>query len=142
MVKKKKCVQMNGNAVAAMILAASVSIAVTLICAAISATLIANEGVESTSIRYLAMGTILVSAVCGAAVLLGKGSEKQWRTAIASGGMYILVLLSITAMFFDGRYEYVWIGVPMALFGYLLPLFLRMNRKKRIKPHRNIGRRC
>lgn len=119
----------------------AVCIALTLIGAAISASLILNERIGEGAIGYCAIVTLLLSSAAGSwlsAVLV----KRRWMiVCMAVGGVYFLTLLGITALFFGGQYQGIGVTALMILGGSgsvgLLGLRTGSGEKKRRRKYRS-----
>lgn len=99
------------------------AIVITLLLTALAAWLISTEklGVGMQGVTALVITGLSVLAGCLAALSMAEGGELQVSGITA--GAYFLVLLSCTALLFDGGYEGVWKSLITVLIFWLLPLF-------------------
>lgn len=82
----------------------AVSLILTLLLSVLVGKLADMEIISETAIGYAAMGILLVSSIGAAAVAIGRVKRQRLIVGLASGGIYYLMLLSTTALFFGGRY--------------------------------------
>lgn len=71
-------------------------------------TLIAGEKLEQQQAIYGSFVALLLGSFGGAWIAARIAEEKQMLVSIISGGIYFLVLMCITALFFEGMYENIW----------------------------------
>lgn len=122
-------VNQGTSTVAGMLAAgAAVSLVTMLIGVAICASMILAGTVSEASAGYCAIGILLLSAVAGAAAAIGKREEKRLYLCLAAGAIYLLVLLSMTAAFFDGQYQGVAVTAVVIFGGSVLAVLLPKNR--------------
>ena len=96
-----------------------VSALLSLVGAAIIAWLVNGE---SLSTEHTGVAAMLVNFLSGAAgawtsILLIK--KRKLLVSLATGGCYLALLLSVTAMFFGGQFEGAWKGILAVLVGSL-----------------------
>lgn len=83
---------------------AGVSMVLTFLLSVLVGKLADMEIISETAIGYAAMGILLLSSIAAAVVSIGRIKRQRLIVGLASGGIYYLMLLSITALFFGGRY--------------------------------------
>lgn len=105
------------------------AIVITLLLTALAAWLISTEklGVGVQGITALVITGLSVLAGCLAALSMAEGRELQVSGITA--GAYFLVLLSCTALLFDGGYKGVWKSLISVLIFWLLSLLPVWRRK-------------
>ena len=81
------------------------SLAVMLVGAAVLAWLVASESVGEEMIGYGAMLILFTASVSGSWLSSMKIKRLRVQVSLITGGIYYLVLLAITALFFGGRYQ-------------------------------------
>lgn len=84
---------------------AAVSMAVTILIAAIGAQMVLSETVSQDRIGYFSMAALLTGTILGGISAANKIKRKKLTVCMMSGGIYLLILLGITALFFGGQYE-------------------------------------
>ena len=116
----------------------SVSMAGTLIGTAACAALISS----AESIGYCAMVIVLLASMTGAAIGAGKAKKKRLYTCMLVAASFVLSLLAITALFFDGAYTGVWVTALVISAGSVASAFLaKSNRKQNSSRRSKIKRR-
>ena len=81
------------------------SMVVTLICAAAFAAMISAGVIGENMVGYISNGILLLAAVIGSLTGVGKLQEKKLYWCLGIAVIYFLLLLAMTALFFDGRYD-------------------------------------
>lgn len=120
----------------------SVSMAGTLIGTAACAALISSETIAAESIGYCAMVIVLLASMTGAAIGAGKAKKKRLYTCMLIAASFVLSLLAITALFFDGAYTGVWVTALVISAGSVASAFLaKSNRKQNSSRRSKIKRR-
>ena len=120
----------------------SVSMAGTLIGTAACAALISSETIAAESIGYCAMVIVLLASMAGAAIGAGKAKKKRLYTCMLVAASFVLSLLAITALFFDGAYTGVWVTALVISAGSVASAFLaKSNRKQNSSRRSKIKRR-
>lgn len=118
-----------------------ISMGITLMLAGIIAWLVDRGSMPIQGIGYGAMVTLFTSAVVGALVACGRIKRMRLQVCLISGGLYYLLLLSMTALFFGAQYQ--GMGVTGAVIGSgvgcVLLLGMRKERggKRRYRKHIN-----
>lgn len=112
----------------------------TLALTALLAKLMEGEILPEENIGYGVMIMLLVSAFLGSATACIRVKRQFLMTAALSGVVYILLLLSITALFFGGQYSGVGVTVLLVCCGSLLAAMVfsrggkgRKTRKPKVK---------
>ena len=114
------------------------SLLITILGSAIIAKLVDSEIMAENSIGYGIMAILLAASWFGAMVSFGQVRRRRVMICLLSGGIYMLILLGITALFFGGQYSGVGETGLMVLCGSalaILPEFRRESRagKKKIR---------
>lgn len=109
----------------------AVSIAITMAGAAVCAALISSETIAAGTDGYCAMAVLLLASMGGAVVGAGKVKEKRLYVCLLTAMAYILLLLSITALFFDGQYIGIGVTALVIFAGGVAAAFLGKNGGKR-----------
>lgn len=126
-----------GNA----IVGAVISMVVTLALTAVGATLVVSEVVAVTRVKYYVILVLLASAMIGTAASAKKSDRKLYIGLIA-GVLYFLLLLSVTAVFFEGQYHGIGVSVITVISGCVAAVLLGFREGKRVnKRRRRSGRR-
>ena len=117
---------------------AAVSLGITLAGAAILAWLIDKERLDMGSVGYGILAVLLLASFLGALVSFGKIRRRRMVVCLASGAVYLGMLLSITALFFGGQYSGVATTALLILGGSMAAALLglgpgRGGRGRKIK---------
>lgn len=94
-----------------------VSMALTLVGAAVTANLAMSETISENTIGYSAMIILLLSAAAGSWVAAMMAKRRWMPVCIGAGGMYYLTLLAINSMFFGGQYSGIGVTALVILGG-------------------------
>ena len=89
----------------------------TLLSAGILAWLVDGEQIGTSSVGYGSMGILLSASALGASLAWRKVRRQRMVTCLCSGGVYLLLLLGITALFFGGQYTGFGVTVLLILGG-------------------------
>ena len=133
---KQKANSTMGLVTSGLILGVMVSVAITLIGAAVGGAMISSETIPEDSTGYCAMAILLISAMTGAITGAGKAKEKRLYVCGLIGAIYFLVLLATTALLFGGQYEGVGVTALVIFAGSIVACLMGMgggNRPKRRK---------
>jgi putative membrane protein (TIGR04086 family) len=106
-----------------------VSIVITFIGAAIGAWLLSSENVGETSIGHIAVVILLLSSIAGAFMSAGIAKEKRLPVCVLTGAAYLLSLLAITSLFFEGSYSGVGECALVILAGAISAALLGLKRR-------------
>ena len=82
-----------------------VSIVMTLLCSILLAWLISSEKMSMGAVDYAAGVAILLSSTAGAWIAVGRIKRLRTQVCLITGAAYYLVLLTITAIFYNGQYR-------------------------------------
>lgn len=117
-----------------------VSLAITILGAALMANLMLSEKLMVESIGYGAVIVILLSSSIGAWLAIGMTKRRKMVVCAGVGGLYYLCLLAITALFFGGQYQGMGVTALLVLGGSLavglLSLSGNRTRGKKGKKYR------
>lgn len=141
MAKGIKVNQGTSNAAGVVAAGAVVSMIVMLIGISVCASLISAETISAGSADYCVIGILLLSALAGAATAIGKRGQKRLYMGLAVGAVYLLVLLALTALFFDGQYQGVLVTAIAILGGATLAALLPGKQEMKGKSRRSKKRR-
>ena len=105
-----------------------VSIIVTILGTFLTAHLIHKEIISESSVTTIAVIVLSLSSAAGAFSAICVIKKMRLQISLLSGGVYMLLLLSMTALFFGGQYESVITsmlavlgGCGVVAFAYLIP---------------------
>ncbi len=104
------------------------SIGITLLGTAVLTFLIAGEKLPLEGSHGGILGILLLAAIAGAWVAVKGSGEKPLLMALISGGLYYLMLLCCTAMFFDGQYQGLGVTALAVLGGSMTAVLLTMRK--------------
>lgn len=107
------------------------SILVTIIGAAVGAWLLSTEKIAMENARFIAVVILLLSSMLGALLAISVIKEKRVPVCLISGTVYILSMLAITALFFDGRYSGVGESAMVVFAGVFSVALLGLKGGKR-----------
>ena len=107
-----------------------VSLTITLLGAALGAWAIVTGKIGEGTIGLVTTPTIILAAAVGA--LIGSVIIKKMRLpmCLICGMCYLLSLLAITALFFDGQYQGIGLGLIAVLAGCVPVAFLPGKKAK------------
>lgn len=123
-----------------LLLGSGVSMGITLVAAAVLAKLLDSERLALENIGYGIEVTLILASFCGAMAACGKIKRQRLVVCGVSGALYLCILLAITALFFGGQYETVWLTAILILAGSGGAALLGLRgegkgRRKKIKIH-------
>lgn len=107
------------------------AVILTLAGAAVTAFLIDSEKMAWSNTGYAVMVILILSSWAGASVTAERVKRQRLAMCIASGGVYLVILLAFTALFFGGQYSGVGETALLIFCGSLLGLFLGNRTKSR-----------
>ena len=109
----------------------------TLLFSAILAKLVDSEIIPQDKVGYGIMVLLLICAFLGANEACRRIKRQYLIVCAISAGVYFLILLSITALFFGGQYSGIGVTAILILCGSILAAFTRSRkgegRKRRKK---------
>lgn len=109
----------------------------TLLFSAILAKLVDSEIIPQDKVGYGIMVLLLICAFLGANEACRRTKRQYLIVCAISAGVYFLILLSITALFFGGQYSGIGVTAILILCGSILSAFTRSRkgegRKRRKK---------
>lgn len=121
--------------------AALVSLGITAALSALTAWLILVGTLPEHAAGYCAMGILLLSAAAGAVTAIGRIKRLRFQMGMASGVIYFLSLLLITALFFGGIYDGIGVTALMIFCGSALVILLGNGGQNRAGCRRGKMRR-
>ena len=86
-------------------LGAAASMLITVLIAFVGAAMIFRQVIPEESVGYCSLAALLCGTVTGAMVSAGAIKRRRLVVSLMSGGIYLCILLSCTALFFGGQYE-------------------------------------
>lgn len=111
-----------------------ISLTVTVAGAAVLAWLIHREILPEGQTGYGVMVLLLLASWLGAMAARGKTKRLRLAVCLASGGVYFLSLLVMTALFFGAQYSGVGETGLLVFCGAILAAFTGLRRKTGRKP--------
>ena len=121
---------------AGLAIGAAISIGWTILWAAVLAKLIDTEALDENAVGYGAMLILLTASFIGALLSGGRIKRQRVLVSMASGGIYYLVLIGITALFFGGQYTGMGVTALLVLAGSTCAMLLAAGERggKKRKP--------
>jgi len=135
--QNKYVVKGSNSVLGQLLIGAGVCILMTLITVAVGAMLASKEMLAEKDMGYIAMAILLCSSIAGAKAGTLKRKEKVAYISLMIGMIYALVLLSVTALFFEGQFHAVSVSVIVILSGCILSVLFGGKRGKGIKTRRS-----
>lgn len=122
-----------------LLIGAGVCIIITLITAAVSALLVSKEIIGEKWIESIAIVILFLSSLTGAKTGSMGEKEKNLYISPVIGLVYVLIVLSATAIFFGGQYQSVGVGAIAVLSGCILSVILgqKQGNKGKIRRSKN-----
>ena len=110
---------------------------ITILLAAVTAVLIAGEKIGEDKALFGSAASLLLSAALGGICAANVAGERKMIVCLIHGAVYYVTLLCMTAMFFEGRYENIWITGLLVLGASIsVGLLGIQGRKRSYKPHK------
>ena len=92
------------------------SLLVTLALTALAAKLVSQETIGEASLDAVTAAILVMSSICGSLLAASATGHHRLQICLATGGLYFGMLLSCTALLFDGVYENVGV-TALAILG-------------------------
>ena len=102
----------------------------TLIASGLLGWLIQTEQLAEKSVGYGSMVILLTASMLGAGMAYRKVKHQRAIVCLTSGGIYLMLLLAVTALFFGGQYSGFGVTVFLIMGGSAATIFLGMERKR------------
>ena len=134
--KKIKKGKMDHGTMLPILLGVTISIISMLVGICVCAILIQNEIVPESMRVYCTIATLYISTIAGVIALRKGRAERMLRYSLILGMFYLVVLLMMTALFFEGRYENVITTSIIVFSGCVIPVLLGNNGGKNSKLRR------
>lgn len=122
---------------AGLAIGALISLIITMAGAAVTAYLVLKERVGENGIGYASMIVLFIGSTMGAWGAYSSIRKQRLQVCLMSAGVYYLILLAITALFFGGQYQGMGVTALVVLVGTLAVAFFpgkggaKMKLKKR-----------
>lgn len=127
---KQKVSLSMGSMRGGLMIGITVSIALTLAGTAACAALISSETIAAGNDGYCAMVILLLATMGGTAAGAGKTKKKRLYVCMIIAGIYMLSLLAMTALFFDGQYVGISVTVLVIFAGSTAIAFAGKSSRK------------
>ncbi len=111
-------------------LGAAVSMGVSLLGAGLAGYLLHRQTIGEGSIPAAALVITALASVLGSWLAAARAGRMRVQVCLLTGLAYFLLLLSMTALFFDGRYQGLALGAGVILAGSALPCLAMLKGKK------------
>lgn len=121
----------------------AIGLAVSVGGAGVFGALLSREIVSAASLGYWAMLLILLSSMAASCTAVARIKRQRLMVCGITGALYFLVLVSMTALFFGGQYQWVGVTALLILAGSVAATLLsaRPNRKYHYRNRRRGGRK-
>ena len=106
------------------------SLAITILLSAITAKLIEMETVSQKNAGFFVIVILLASSITGALQAFRKIKARRMMVCLISGLVYFCVLLSMTALLFEGQYQGVGVTGLVILCGSCCAGLMGLHEKK------------
>ena len=103
---------------------------VTLIGSATAAWMISTDKIEEETIGYSVMVILILSSFLGSWIAVLKTKRLRLQVSFITGGIYYLLLLAITALFFGGQYQGMGITLMLVLVGCAITIMIGLRGQK------------
>lgn len=120
----------------------TISFIVLLLGIAFVAKLIDKELLADDKIGYCVMVLLLVTSCIAAMVSYGKIKQKRMFVCILTGIVYFVILLSVTIVFFEGRFSGVAETGGLVICGSAVAILPALGRKRHMKSPKIKYRNC
>lgn len=117
MVSNRKATGRASSMPGGLALGALAGMGITLIAAGLVAWLVDRGTMATEGIGYVAMVILTVSSFAGAMLACLKIKRLRLQVCLMSGGIYYLILLGMTALFFGGQYRGMGVTALMVFCG-------------------------
>lgn len=120
-----------------------IALLITMLLAGVTAILIAGEKIGEDKALYGSAASLLLGAALGGFCAARVIGEKKMIVSLIHGAVYYVIMLCVTAVFFEGRYENIWItgllilgaSISVGLLGKQSKKVTYKTHPKRIKMH-------
>ena len=92
--------------------------------------MIAMEILKENAVGYGAMIIILLSSISGAGIAVNKVKKRMLQVSALVGGLYYMMLLGATALFFGGKYQGMGVTALLILAGCGVVVLIAGRGKK------------
>lgn len=133
MVVNRKVTGRASSVPAGLVTGALTALAITLITSYLAAFMVSRELLDRDMFGYCAIAMLILASFVGSKVAVAKIKKMPLRMAAASGLVLYVLLLSITALFFDGQYDAMGVTLVVVLIGSEAGGMLASGKPKRRK---------
>lgn len=119
-----------------------VSLAVTLIGSGVLAKLLDAEIIQWETAGYMIIGMLMLAAFLGSCTAWKKIKRRKLQAALTAGGVYWLLLIGITALFFGQQYEAVGVTAAVIFAGSACAAMLGIRPERGGKSRKYRSRHC
>ena len=88
---------------------------ITILGAVVTAILITGENIGEQNAVYGAAFSLMIGSFAGALIASWIAGEKRMIVSISSGTVFLALLLCVTALFFEGMYENIWLTALLVM---------------------------
>ena len=121
---------------AGVFMGATISLLWSILAAALVGLMIDREILRYTAIGYSAMLILLTASILGSFLAWRKIKHRRALVCLTTGGVYYLMLIGLTGLFFGGQFEAVGVTGILILGGCTTVILVGLgngsNRRKRI----------
>lgn len=114
-------------------LGTAISMGVSLLGAGLAGYLLNRQTMGEGSIPAAALVITALASALGSWLAAARAKRMRVQVCLLTGLVYFLILLSMTALFFDGRYQGLAVGAGVILAGSAMPCLAMLKGKKNQK---------
>ena len=124
---------LGNSIVSSVVLGLLVAVVINLVGALIGAVLISGEHIKESSYQIVSLISNFTSVLVGSIAGMKKAGKNLLIVAASTAGVFILMNLAMTVMFFEGNFNQLGAGLAAVLGGFGLASFicLRQTGRKR-----------
>jgi len=112
----------------------AVGMGITLVGAAVLAWMMSGEKLSGDALGYGIMIVLVIASGAGALTAAGKIKRLRVQMCLLTGGFYYLGLLSVTALFFGGKFQGMGITAVLVIIGCALAALMGLKSQNGTKP--------
>ena len=110
------------------------SILVLMLGSVLLAKFLSAELISEDATDYGVMIILILASYIGSSISYGRIRQRRLWVCLSSGAVYLLILLSMTAVFFDGEYAGVGSKILLIFCGCMLAVLPGLREKRGGKP--------
>ncbi len=129
----RKAVTKGASLPGGLLLGGGASLITTLILSVIGGKMVDGGVLSQNSMGYVAMAVIFIAAFTGSVIAMNRMKEKRLMVSTLSAGVYYLLLLGMTALFFGGQYKGLGVTALLVLAGAVAPALLIQQGRGGVK---------